>query len=58
MSAEEAMPEIVREGIWESIIEMMDDATREAVHAEIAPCTELEFLRRYLELSPEDLVIG
>ena len=58
MSAEEAMPEIVREGIWESIIEMMDDATREAVHAELAPCTELEFLKRYLEIAPEDLVIG
>lgn len=58
LTAEEAMPEIIQHGLWEAVVEAMDDATREAVHAELAPCTELEFLRRYLELSPEDLVIG
>ena len=36
----------------------MDDDTREAVHNEIAPCTDAEFLTRYLELAPDDLVIG
>ena len=36
----------------------MDDDTREAVHNECAPCTDVEFLTRYLELAPDDLVIG
>ena len=31
----------------------MDDEIREAVHAELAPCSEHEFLKRYLELDPE-----
>ena len=43
---------------WQTIAEMMDDDTRERVHAEIAPCTEIEFLTRYLELAPADLIIG
>jgi hypothetical protein len=43
---------------WDVIVNMMDDDTREAVHNEIAPCTEIEFLVRYLEIAPDDLVIG
>lgn len=58
MTADEAMPEIIKRGLWENVVEFMDDETRERVHAELAPCTELEFLRRYLELAPEDLIIG
>lgn len=38
--------------------EYMIDSIREAVHDELAPCTDAEFLARYLELSPCDLVIG
>lgn len=41
-----------------TIVEYMDDDTRETVHRELAPCTDLEFLRRYLELAPDDLIIG
>lgn len=37
---------------------LMEDDAREAVSAELAPCTELEFLTRYLELARDDLVIG
>lgn len=58
MSAEDAMPEIIKRGLWETVVEFMDDETREAVHSELAPCTNLAFLRRYLELAPEDLIIG
>ena len=58
MNAEDAMPEIIKRGLWKTVVEFMDDETRERVHAELAPCTELEFLRRYLELAPSDLVIG
>jgi len=35
---------------FETIATYMDDEIREEVHAELAPCTETEFLKRYLEL--------
>ena len=43
---------------WNVIVNAMDDDIREAVHAELAPCTNEEFLTRYLELAPEDLIVG
>jgi hypothetical protein len=58
MTADEAMPEIAKRNLWPIVEQMMDDDTREQVHRELAPCTELEFLRRYLEIAPHDLVIG
>lgn len=58
MTAQEAMPEITSRNLWDAVISMMDADTRETVHNEIAPCTELEFLGRYLELASNDLVIG
>ena len=58
MTAQEAMSEITRRNMWDAVVSMMDDDTREAVHADAAPCTELEFLVRYLELASDDLVIG
>lgn len=42
----------------DTMAEYMDDDTREAVHNELAPCSDLEFLTRYLELAPDDLIIG
>lgn len=38
---------------WEAIVNMMDDDIRERVADELAPCTNEEFLKRYLELDPE-----
>lgn len=38
---------------WEAIEMMMDDAIRERVAFELAPCTEEAFLERYLELDPD-----
>lgn len=38
---------------WSTIASYMDNDIRETVHAEIAPCTEGTFLRRYLELDPD-----
>lgn len=38
---------------WEAIVNMMDDETRERVAFELAPCTNEEFLKRYLELAPD-----
>lgn len=57
MSADEAMPEILADDLWDVVVDRMDDDTREAVHAELAPCTELEFLTRYLELASADLTV-
>jgi hypothetical protein len=58
MTAQEAMAEITDNNLWDAVVNMMDDDTREQVHRELAPCTELEFLQRYLEIAPHDLVIG
>ena len=60
MTAEEAMPEIMARGLWNALVNVMDDDTREEVGAELASasCTEKEFLERYLALAPADLVIG
>lgn len=58
ITAAEAMPEIASRNLWDAVVSMMDDDTRETVHNEIAPCTELEFLVRYLELAADDIVIG
>ena len=52
------MPEIEERKLWDVVVAAMDEDTRERVHRELAPCTELEFLRRYLEVAAEDLIIG
>ena len=38
---------------WQSIVNIMDDDIREQVHFELAPCFEVKFLSRYLELDPD-----
>ena len=58
MTAQEAMPEITSRNMWDVVVNMMDDDTREKVHSELVPCTEVEFLTRYLELANDDLIIG
>lgn len=50
--------EAIKAQPWDVIVNYMDDDTREAVHAELAPCTDLEFLARYLEIATDDLIIG
>ena len=35
---------------WGAAVNLMDDDIREQVHRELAPCTNEEFLSRYLEL--------
>ena len=34
---------------FNTLINLMDDKIREKVHNEIAPCTEQEFINRYIE---------
>lgn len=50
--------EAIRDMDWDVIVNSMDDETREAVAADLAPCTEEEFLTEYLARANEDLVIG
>ena len=50
--------EAIAEMDWNAIANMMDDETREAVAADMAPCTEEEFLTEYLRRAKDDLIIG
>lgn len=43
---------------WDEIVSFMDDDAREKAHDDVSPCTELEYLKHYLEIAPYDLVIG
>lgn len=38
---------------WEAIEALMCDDIRECVAFELAPCTNEEFLKRYLEIDPD-----
>lgn len=50
--------EALKEIDFDAIVNYMDDESREQVNKELAPCTEQEFLTRYLELAENDLIIG
>nr|DAQ95961.1 MAG TPA: hypothetical protein [Caudoviricetes sp.] len=43
---------------WNTIVNFMDDDAREKAHRDVAPCTDLEFLKYYLGIAPYDIVIG
>lgn len=58
MDADEAIEKIEEQDLWQVVVETMDSEIRERVHGELAPCSNLAFLRRYLELAAEDLIIG
>lgn len=38
---------------WDAVVNLMDDEKRETVHDELSPCSEEEFLARYLEIDPD-----
>lgn len=50
-SAADVLPQLIIEDedgkSWEYIVSLMDDDVREDVHADLAPCTEDEFLEEY-----------
>lgn len=58
LSADDAMPEIIKRNLWGLVVSQMDDDIRESVHNDIAPCTEAEFLREYLIRADSNIVIG
>ena len=40
--------EIIESGDYDAAVALMDDEIREAVHADLAPCSDLEFLEEYI----------
>lgn len=40
--------EIIDNGNFDAAVALMDDEIREAVHADLAPCSEAEFLTEYM----------
>lgn len=58
MDADEAIEEIEERDLWQVVVETMDADVREQVHGLIAPCSNLAFLKLYLEKAKEDLIIG
>lgn len=45
--------EIIENGLYDAAVNLMDDEIREAIHAELAPCTEEEFLEEYMKRHEE-----
>lgn len=41
--------EIIRRGYYEIAVSLMDDEIRGELHDEMAPCSNLEFLRAYMK---------
>lgn len=41
--------EIIEAGNYAAAVQLMDDEIREAVHADLAPCSEEEFLVEYMK---------
>ena len=53
---EDELEELSR--LWGAVVIMMDEDIREAVHDDIFPCTDQEFLAEYLRRAPRNLVVG
>ena len=49
MNAPMSAKEIIEYGLYEAAVTYMDDEIREDLHAELAPCTDEEFLEAYME---------
>ena len=41
--------EIINNRLYDAAVALMDDEIREEVHADLAPCTDLEFLEEYMK---------
>ena len=38
---------------WQTIVNLMDDEIRESVHADLAPCRDIDFLKEYMKRHKE-----
>ena len=45
--------EIIDNGLFDAAVALMDDDIREAVHADLAPCSDLVFLEEYMQRHKE-----
>ena len=43
----------IHDNTWEALTSLMNDDYREQVNIELSPCTNMDFLERYLELDPD-----
>jgi len=43
---------------WAAIVNVMDGDTARRVHSDHAPCSNREFLKRYLQSAPDHLILG
>ena len=41
--------EIIGAGLYSAAVNLMDDEIREELHGELAPCSDEEFLKAYME---------
>lgn len=41
--------DIINGGYYDAAVELMDDEIREELHAELSPCSDLEFLEAYMK---------
>ncbi len=49
--------EAVKREKWSDILCMMDDTTRKQVEKDCSPDDKIAFLKRYLELAPDHLIL-
>jgi len=45
--------EIIENNLYSVAVQLMDDDIRESVHADLAPCSDLEFLTEYMRRHEE-----
>ena len=45
--------EIIDSGLYDAAVALMDDEIREQIHAEMAPCSPVEFLTEYMKRHEE-----
>jgi hypothetical protein len=53
VASEEGIMEKLLKMDWEVVTNYMDAEIAQIVHTELAPCTNEEFLKRYIELHEE-----
>lgn len=67
LTAQEAIEEMYKtqtnfgisiEKQWQTVENMMDSETAQTVERELGLCRMVDFLERYLEIAPMDLIIG
>ena len=53
MNLDMTAQEIINAGNYDAAVALMDDEIREAVRADLAPCSDVEFLTEYMRRHEE-----